>query len=224
MNQKFESKKVIIPNEQGIETKGFLNLSSTLNGFVIFAHGSGSSRFSTRNQQVATSLNEIGIGTLLFDLLTEQESQNRTNVFDIPFLAKRLIAATKWVQRQDFAKNLSIGYFGASTGAGAALSAAADLKDQIFAVVSRGGRPDLAMQHLKDVTAPTLLLVGDRDYQVITYNEEARQELKNAKLTLIPGATHLFEEAGTLEQVSKLAGDWFINYLPKTKRLFNDLE
>lgn len=224
MNQNLESKKVVIPNENGIETKGFLNLPSTLNGFVIFAHGSGSSRFSTRNQQVATSLNDIGIGTLLFDLLTEQESQNRANVFDIPFLAKRLIAATKWIQRQDFAKNLSIGYFGASTGGGAALWAAADLKDQIFAVVSRGGRPDLAMQRLKDVMAPTLLLVGDQDYQVITYNEEAGKELKNAKLTLIPGATHLFEETGTLEQVSKHAADWFINYLPKTKRMFNDLE
>lgn len=208
--------EIVVPNENGIKTKGLLNLPADLKALVIFAHGSGSSRLSPRNQQVATYLNNHGIGTLLFDLLTEDESENRNNVFDIPFLATRLIAATKWVRQQDFAKNVAIGYFGASTGGGAALWAAAELKNEISAVVSRGGRPDLAMKRLKEVTAPTLLIVGDQDRHVIPLNESCLPHLKNAKLNLITGATHLFEEPGTMEQVCKQASDWFLKNMTKS--------
>jgi len=208
-------KEVVIPNENGIKTYGFLNLPADLKGIVIFAHGSGSGRLSPRNQQVANALNRAGIGTLLFDLLTESEAQNRANVFDIPLLAKRLVSATRWVRRQKFGKSTAIGFFGASTGGGAALWAAADLKDKITAVVSRGGRPDLAMDRLHEVRVPTLLIVGDQDTPVISLNKEALKHLRHGKIILIPGATHLFEESGTLEQVSSQASEWFLRFFNK---------
>jgi putative phosphoribosyl transferase len=216
--QIIQKKEVVIPFEGGIESQGSLNLPKDLNGIVIFAHGSGSGRLSPRNQQVAEMLNNAGIGTLLFDLLTEAESQSRANVFDISLLAKRLISATRWVQRQDFGRNAAIGFFGASTGGGAALWAAADLKDEVKAVVSRGGRPDLAIERLDKVSAPTLLLVGGRDTAVISLNHKALAHLESGKLILIPGATHLFEEPGTLELVSSAASAWFLKYFNPSKR------
>lgn len=212
-----KNEDIAIPNDDGTETKGLLSLPSSVSGLVIFAHGSGSGCLSSRNQQVSNYLNEQGIGTLLFDLLTEEEMQDRSNVFDIPLLARRLISATEWLKKQAFSKDVPIGYFGASTGAAAALMAAAELKNEISAVVSRGGRPDLAIPCLNEVMATTLLIVGDKDTPVIPLNEKALSYLKNGKLTLVSGATHLFEEPGTLEQVSELAAQWFNKYLaPKT--------
>ncbi len=192
---------------------GDLTIPSPCLGVVIFAHGSGSSRLSPRNRKVAQYLNEKNLGTLLFDLLTLDEAENRENVFDIQLLAERLIFATRWLNHQEIAKNLPIGYFGASTGAAAALSAAASLQKNILAVVSRGGRPDLAIPKLKNVTAPTLLIVGGDDETVIEMNQEALPYLKSGKIVLVPGATHLFEEPGTLEAVSELASQWFTKHL-----------
>jgi putative phosphoribosyl transferase len=180
-------------------------------GIVIFAHGSGSSRHSPRNQAVARALNRAGLGTLLFDLLTDQEAGDRRNVFDIPLLAERLEAATRVVA--DRAGNLPIGYFGASTGAGAALWAAADLGGRIAAVVSRGGRPDLALARLGRVTAPTLFIVGGSDVPVIELTEAARRHLgAPSDLRIVPGASHLFEEPGALDQVAGLAANWFSHH------------
>jgi len=179
-------------------------------GVVIFAHGSGSSRFSPRNQFVARTLNRAGLGTLLFDLLTEDESTNRANVFDIELLASRLVAATRWLRGLPQTASARIGYFGASTGAGAALVAAASIPEEISSVVSRGGRPDLAGPALGLVRAPTLLIVGDRDDQVIELNRMAQRQLMAPnQLILVPGATHLFDEPGTLEQAASLATDHF---------------
>jgi pimeloyl-ACP methyl ester carboxylesterase len=180
-------------------------------GIVIFAHGSGSSRLSPRNQAVARALNRAGLGTLLFDLLTDAEAADRRNVFDIPFLAQRLEAATRVVAER--VGNLPIGYFGASTGAGAALWAAADLGGRIGAVVSRGGRPDLALARLGRVTAPTLFIVGGRDVPVIELTETARHHLSApSDLRIVPGASHLFEEPGALDQVAALAARWFSHH------------
>ncbi len=179
-------------------------------GLVLFAHGSGSSRNSPRNNFVAAALRQAGLATLLFDLLSETEAEDRANVFDIGLLADRLMAATSWTR--DFAKtrSLPIGYFGASTGAAAALVAAARLGDGIGAVVSRGGRPDLAGDALPRVKAPTLLIVGGRDLEVIALNREALRSLRcERKIEIVPNATHLFEEPGTLETVVDLARDWF---------------
>ena len=178
-------------------------------GLVIFAHGSGSSRHSSRNRHVAAVLNEHGLATLLLDLLTPAEELDRTNVFDIPLLARRLLAATTWVSREPGLAQLPIGYFGASTGAGAALVAAAEAGDRIRAVVSRGGRPDLAAARLADVRAKVLLIVGSRDHVVLELNRQAYQHLRDAELTIVPGATHLFEEPGTLDEVARLAAAWF---------------
>lgn len=202
----------LIPAGQ-LKLEGILEVPDGAPGIVLFAHGSGSSRHSPRNVYVARVLREGGIGTLLFDLLTEQEAEDRENVFDIEFLARRLIAATDWVKQLDSSKGLSIGYFGASTGAAAALVAAAD--DQaIGAVVSRGGRPDLAGAALPMVKAPTLLIVGGDDTGVIELNQEAYDRLICKKeLKIVPGATHLFEEPGTLEEVARLARDWFKQHL-----------
>jgi putative phosphoribosyl transferase len=159
-------------------------------------------------------LRERGFGTLLIDLLEERESEDRDKVFDIDLLANRLISATEWLQLDDATRELSIGYFGASTGAAAALQAAAKLGDDIAAIVSRGGRPDLAMDYLDQVTAPTLLIVGGRDYPVIPLNQQAYEKLKAPKeLVIVHGATHLFEEPGALEEVAKLAAEWFDKYL-----------
>lgn len=197
---------------------GDLAVPSPCHGLVIFAHGSGSSRLSPRNQMVAEYLQRGGLGTLLFDLLTEVETRSRANVFDIPLLAERLEAATDWVKTQPEISELPIGYFGASTGAGAALVAAAEGTQPIAAVVSRGGRPDLAGDALDKVTAPTLLIVGGNDEAVIGLNRMALERLTgHTKLVIVPGATHLFEEPGTLEEVARLAEEWFVKYLGGVK-------
>jgi dienelactone hydrolase len=193
---------------------GELTIPEDAIGMVAFAHGSGSSRLSPRNQAVARSLHESGLGTLLFDLLTEQESQTRANVFDLPLLAERLLAATEWLEQQPDTAGLTLGYFGASTGAGAALIAAAKAGTRVSAVVSRGGRPDLAREWLPQVHAPTLLIVGGLDTAVLGLNQMALDLLRCPKrLVVVPGATHLFEEPGAMERVSRLAGDWFSHHL-----------
>ena len=197
------------------------NLSIPVNAaaLALFAHGSGSSRHSPRNQFVARTLNDAGLATLLFDLLTPEEELVDTRTaelrFDIDLLAERLVHATTWVkQQQQQTRDLRIGYFGSSTGGGAALVAAAQLPEDVGAVVSRGGRPDLAGAALPKVQAPTLLVVGGQDTIVIELNERARNQMRcEVKLEIIPGATHLFEEPGALEQVAKLASDWFINHM-----------
>jgi dienelactone hydrolase len=198
-----------------VELDGELVLPSSAKGVVLFAHGSGSSRFSPRNTYVAEVLQQRGIGTLLFDLLTSAEDQNYETRFDIALLTKRLLAATAWLQNNPNTQTLNLGYFGASTGAAAALQAAAQMENKISAVVSRGGRPDLAGEiALSRVTAPTLLIVGGADYGVIELNQQADALLNcDKKLTLIPGATHLFEEPGTLQQAAHSAADWFAQHL-----------
>jgi len=185
---------------------------------VLFAHGSGSSRHSPRNQFVARTLNNAGLGTLLFDLLTPEEEEidlrNREHRFNIGLLAERLVHVTKWARQQEQTRDLRIGYFGSSTGGGAALVAAAELPQDVGAVVSRGGRPDLAGDALPKVQTPTLLIVGGNDDIVIELNEQARDRLRcEVKLEIVPGATHLFEEPGALEQVAQLASDWFLRHL-----------
>src|SRR6266567_7709757 len=184
-------------------------------GLVLFAHGSGSSRHSPRNQFVAHTLNDAGLGTLLFDLLTPDEEaidvRTREHRFNIGLLAERLVHATKWAKQQEQTRDLRIGYFGSSTGGGAALVAAAEIPQDVGAVVSRGGRPDLADEALPKVQAPTLLIVGGNDDVVIELNEQARDRMRcEVKLEIVPGATHLFEELGALEKVAKLASDWFL--------------
>jgi putative phosphoribosyl transferase len=202
------TKHVLIPSDSG-NLEGELAVPSHAVGIVLFAHGSGSSRLSKRNQFVAEELRNAGIGTLLFDLLSEDEAADRENVFDIDFLAHRLSDATSWIRSTPEAKGYPLGYFGASTGAAAALVAAAQ-DHSIQAVVSRGGRPDLAIRHLAAVEAPTLLIVGGNDYGVNELNEKAYRVLRCEKsLEIVPRATHLFEEPGALEHVAKLASDWF---------------
>jgi putative phosphoribosyl transferase len=203
---------VVTVDGNGLQLGGSLSVPANPLGLVIFAHGSGSSRHSPRNQEVARALNRAGIATLLFDLLTLAEAENRKNVFDIPLLASRLNLATDWARRRPDLAKLPVGYFGASTGAAAALWAAAESNTPIAAVVSRGGRPDLADRQLKEVPAPTLLLVGSLDHAVIDLNETALRELRNGKLTIIPGAGHLFEEPGTLARVEKEAIAWFVKH------------
>jgi putative phosphoribosyl transferase len=198
----------------GATLGGTLDFPPSANGVVLFAHGSGSSRHSPRNRFVAEQLNDAGFATLLFDLLTPAEESDRRNVFDIELLGRRLVAATRWTHDREDLGGMSVGYFGASTGAAAALIAAAELSDEIRAVVSRGGRPDLAIPVLDRVTAPTLLIVGGYDHPVIGMNEEAQRHLRcESSLEIIPGATHLFEEPGTLEQVAGLAASWFEKHL-----------
>jgi dienelactone hydrolase len=197
-----------------IKLEGSLALPRQASGLVIFAHGSGSSRFSPRNNLVARVLREAGIGTLLMDLLTEEEDTVYRTRFNIDLLTERLIQATRWLQEQPHTKDLVIGYFGASTGAAAALKATAAVGSTIGAVVSRGGRPDLAEEALARVQSPTLLIVGGNDDIVIKLNRDAYARLKGKKqLVIVPGATHLFEEPGTLEKVAQLATDWFKQYL-----------
>ena len=197
---------------------GNLNIPKNASGLVLFAHGSGSSRHSPRNQFVARTLNEAGLATLLFDLLTPEEEaidmQTREHRFNIQLLAERLVRATKWAKQQEQASNLRTGYFGSSTGGAAALVAAVDAPQDVDAVVSRGGRPDLADEALPRVQAPTLLIVGGNDDIVIELNEQARDRMRcEAKLEIIPGATHLFEELGALEKVAQLASDWFVKHI-----------
>lgn len=205
--------EVPIPLSDAVLT-GRVGLPADPAGLVIFAHGSGSSRGSPRNTFVAAALEKAGLATLLFDLLTVPEAADRANVFDIGLLADRLVGATRWARgRGDFAA-LPLGFFGASTGAAAALEAAARLGDEVSAVVSRGGRPDLAGPVLHQVTAPTLLIVGARDWPVIDMNRAALERLNPAsRLELVARATHLFEEPGTLERVAVLASDWFTRHL-----------
>jgi putative phosphoribosyl transferase len=192
---------------------GRLCLPAPPTGLVLFAHGSGSSRLSPRNAFVAEVIHEAWIGTLLFDLLTEQEATDRVNVFDVPFLSERLLAAIRFVTELEQTRHLPLGLFGASTGAAAALLAAAR-DPRVAAVVSRGGRPDLAGRRLAAVHAPTLLIVGGDDTQVLALNQQALGELAGVKrLAVIPGATHLFEEPGTLEEAAQLAAEWFARHL-----------
>lgn len=193
---------------------GILSLPKGAKSLVIFAHGSGSSRLSPRNTYVARVLEEANMGTLLFDLLTEEEDSVYENRFNIELIAERLIKVTEWLLKQKETKNLALGYFGSSTGSASAIQVAAALKTRIKAVVSRGGRPDLALDALGKLKAPTLLIVGGDDLQVIELNQAALAQMHCVKeLTLVPGATHLFEEPGTLEQVAKLAAEWFKKYL-----------
>ena len=197
---------------------GLLAVPSPAVGVVLFAHGSGSGRFSPRNRLVAQSLQKAGIATLLIDLLTTEEAEARHNVFDINLLAERVLTASAWLCEAAQTKRLPLGYFGASTGADAALQAAAQARFNIHGIVSRGGRPDLAEDYLPQVTAPTLLLVGGEDHAVIQLNQFAYRLLRcPKKLIIIPGATHLFEEPGTLAEVARLAAAWFSRYLtPQT--------
>jgi len=195
---------------------GILTVPERGMGLVVFAHGSGSSRASPRNREVARTLNGAGLATLLFDLLSPDEARERENVFDIPLLASRLMDAMDWSAEAAPVKGLPVGLFGASTGAAAALTAAARAPDRVRAVVSRGGRPDLAADALPDVRAPTLLIVGELDDVVITLNQRAMRRLScPVELEIVPGATHLFEEPGTLEEVMRLARDWFLLHLSK---------
>jgi putative phosphoribosyl transferase len=199
-----------------VRLEGHLTLPGHAQGLVAFAHGSGSSRHSPRNRYVASALNRSGLGTLLFDLLTVEEAHDRANVFDIDLLATRLGAATDWLRTRAEVAALPVGYFGASTGAAAALGAAAARGDDVAAVVSRGGRPDLAGERLPAVTAPTLLVVGGNDRDVLELNRRALARLRcEASLVVVPGATHLFEEPGTLEAVTEAARDWFARHLER---------
>jgi putative phosphoribosyl transferase len=197
-----------------LRLQGDLALPGTPLGVVLFAHGSGSSRLSPRNRYVAERLNRAGLATLLLDLLTPAEETDRANVFDVPLLAARLAHATRWLRDRPETASLVLGTFGASTGAAAALWAAAEPEAQVAAVVSRGGRPDLAAARLPAVRAPTLLIVGGDDRVVLRLNEEALELLPGERsLAVVPGATHLFEEPGALEQVAELAAGWFLAHL-----------
>lgn len=194
--------------------KGNLSVPENAKALVLFSHGSGSSRLSPRNNYVASVLQQEGLGTLLFDLLTEEEDRLYKTRFNINLLTQRLIAVTEWIKMQKEIKGLQLAYFGASTGAASALSAAAYFGDDISAVVSRGGRPDLAMSELHEVTAPTLFIVGGWDKVVIGLNQKAYDKLRcERKLEIIPEATHLFEEEGKLEEVAAISAKWFTNHL-----------
>jgi len=194
--------------------KGNLSVPDNVKALVLFSHGSGSSRLSPRNNYVASVLQQEGLGTLLFDLLTEEEDRLYKTRFNINLLTQRLIAVTEWIKMQKETKGLQLAYFGASTGAASALSAAAYFGDDIGAVVSRGGRPDLSMSELHEVTAPTLLIVGGWDKVVIGLNQKAYDKLRcERKLEIIPEATHLFEERGKLEDVAALSAKWFTKHL-----------
>ena len=214
--------EVRIPADQAT-LDGNLTIVHEAKALVLFAHGSGSSRHSPRNQFVARTLNDAGLATLLFDLLTPEEESvdlyTREHRFDIGLLAERLVYTTKWVKQEKQTQGFHIGYFGSSTGGGAALVAAAELPEEVRAVVSRGGRPDLAGDALRKVKAPTLLIVGGEDHVVIELNERARAQMKcECKIEIVPDATHLFEEPGALEKVAKLASDWFVKHIDTETR------
>jgi len=214
---------ITIPMD-GIALEGTLGIPASPTGIVLFAHGSGSSRFSPRNRFVARVFRDAGLATLLLDLLSPAEEVvdevTRHHRFDIPMLADRLVAAIDWLKRERETSELSIGLFGASTGGGAALVAAAERPAAVGAVVSRGGRPDLAKESLPLVESPTLLIVGGRDDLVISLNEQARDHMRaEVHLEIVPGATHLFEEPGTLEQVATTARDWFLSHLSQPTRV-----
>jgi dienelactone hydrolase len=214
-------RRVVIQCE-GASLNGDLAIPRHPKGLVIFAHGSGSGRFSPRNRYIAKVLNEAGLATLLVDLLTEQEevldSRTAELRFDIRLLANRLLDCAKWQQRSVYTKHLPVGYFGASTGAAAALIAAAQRPERVFAVVSRGGRPDLAKDWLPQVQAPTLLIVGGDDTEVLLLNEKAERLIRaQCDLKIVPGASHLFEERGALEEVGRMAADWFMEHAAALK-------
>ncbi|HXI99156.1 MAG TPA: alpha/beta family hydrolase [Gemmatimonadaceae bacterium] len=201
-----------------VTLEGTLGIPDSKSGIVLFAHGSGSSRFSPRNRFVARAFRDAGLGTLLLDLLSRSEEEadevTRHHRFDIPKLADRLVVAIDWLETKSETRDLPIGLFGASTGGGAALVAAAQRPHRVTAVVSRGGRPDLAGESLPLVESPTLLIVGGRDDVVITLNEQARAMMHaEVRLEIVPGASHLFEERGALERVAELARDWFLSHL-----------
>lgn len=209
-----KAEKTILINDGEKTIEGSLIIPSGAGGIVVFAHGSGSSRHSVRNNYVAAVIRKNNLATFLLDLLTPEEDADYSKRFDIDLLAHRLFIAKKWLQEQPDTKNLRIGYFGASTGAAAAIQSAAGNADIVKAIVSRGGRPDLAMPYLEKITAPTLLIVGGNDEIVIELNIEAYNNLQcDKKLEIVEGATHLFEEPGTLEQVAILAEKWFEKYL-----------
>jgi putative phosphoribosyl transferase len=213
MNAEQAEREVRIPTS-GMTLSGTLGLPRGASGIVLFAHGSGSGRFSPRNQFVAESLQRVGLGTLLIDLLGDDEAGDRRKVFDIELLAGRLLAAALWLGHEPATRSLRLGYFGASTGAAAALVAAARRPKLAGAVVSRGGRPDLARGDLPDVMAPTLLIVGGLDEDVLELNRQALALLRCPReLVVVPGATHLFPEPGTLEEVARLAEQWFLRHL-----------
>lgn len=218
-SERFAARRAAPSHEVSIpphDLRGTLTVPANGRALVVFAHGSGSSRFSPRNRAVADALNERAIATLLFDLLTEEEEADRANVFDIALLAERLAQAVAWIDRDSRLRRLPLGLFGASTGAAAALVAAARLKSRIGAVVSRGGRPDLAGSALDGLRTPTLLIVGGADFAVIELNEQALARLAGPKtIEIVPGATHLFPEPGALEAVTAHAAQWFEAYLTK---------
>ncbi len=197
-------------NVGNIALEGKLGIPDNAGGIVIFSHGSGSSRLSPRNNYVAEKLRQNGFATLLFDLLTPEEDLDYMNRFNTDLLSKRLEAVTQWIQQNEKTKELPIGYFGASTGAASALYASAELKNGIKTIVSRGGRPDLAEDYLENVKVPVLLIVGGNDHLVINLNKKAMEKIKSKKeLKIVPGASHLFEEPGTLDQVADLSIEWF---------------
>lgn len=205
-----ENKKTVKIQLEDVILQGNLAIPENATGIVIFSHGSGSSRLSPRNNYVAEVLQKKGLATLLSDLLTEKEDRNYENRFDIDLLTERLIAITKWVKENPETKDLNLGYFGASTGAASAIVAAAYFGDEIKAVGSRGGRPDLGMQDIHKVKSPTLLIVGGYDDLVIQLNQKAYEKLKcERKLEIVPDASHLFEEPGKLDEVARLSADWF---------------
>jgi pimeloyl-ACP methyl ester carboxylesterase len=217
INQTHETGLVRVPAGT-VTLEGNLTIPDRAKGIVLFAHGSGSSRFSPRNRFVASTLQKGGLATLLFDLLTAEEEEidqvTRRLRFDIPLLATRLADVARWLASHPDTKDLRLGLFGSSTGAAAALIAAAELPNMVQAVVSRGGRPDLAGEALQNVKAPTLLIVGGRDLPVIDLNEQAMAQMNApVELVIVPGASHLFEEPGKLEEVAHLARDWFLRYL-----------
>ncbi|MGB5820749.1 MAG: alpha/beta hydrolase [Saonia sp.] len=209
-----ERNSIIAIPLKNVILKGNLHIPQNAKGIVLFSHGSGSSRLSPRNTYVANLLQQKGIGTLLFDLLTENEDRTDENWFNIDLLTERLMGVTQWIGNQKETKTLSLGYFGASTGAASALRAAAFFGNEIKAVVSRGGRPDLALQDLYGVTAPTLLIVGGWDDKVIELNEKAYQKLRcHKKLEMVPNASHLFEESGKLEEMARISTMWFLKWM-----------
>lgn len=211
--------EVTVTLAPGIVLKGDMNLPGAARGIVAFAHGSGSSHLSPRNRAVARALAAAGYATLLLDLLTFDEEVHRVNVFDIPLLASRLIGASAWIDAQQPFARLPLAYFGASTGSAAALTAAAQQGERVSAVISRGGRPDLALG-LDAVRAPTLLIVGGADLEVLELNRQAQRRLHcPCELAVVPRATHLFEEPGALEQVSRLAIDWLELHMPASRKL-----
>jgi len=214
MKENESSVRLVHIPEREVMLEGALEIPEGASGIVLFAHGSGSSRHSPRNNYVARVLREHGLATLLLDLLTPEEDLDYEMRFNIDLLAKRLLAATEWLNQQEETRGLKIGYFGASTGAAAAIQTASAMGDKISAVVSRGGRPDLAWPYLDSIKAPTLLIVGGDDDVVIGLNEKAYRKITAVKqLEIVPGATHLFEEPGTLETVAEMAAGWFVKHL-----------